>query len=148
MDQPNENYEYQKMNTYKTVNDSLTQLLVYSCQRQQIEISQIIFLKGENNYTHIYTKSNIKITIPRCLKYFEEMLITGDFIRIHRSYIINFQYVKLINLLEKKITLVDGTELAVSRRRFRFCKKFVMLNYKIEYITKDNKIVKLNKDYF
>lgn len=129
------------------MNDSLTPLLIYGWQQQQIEMTQIIFLKGENNYTHIYTKLNIKITIPKCLKYFEKMLTSRYFIRIHKSYIVNFQYIIYIDLFEKKVTFVDGTKLAISRRRFRFFKKFIMTDSKIESVTKDNKIIKLNTDH-
>ena len=88
-------------------------------QNKQIAIDQIIFLEGDVNYTHFHFQSRRSTTIAHCLKYFEPDLLPNGFVRIHRSCIVNARFVRQTNLQTNTITLTDGTELKVARRRVK-----------------------------
>jgi len=61
---------------------------------QFIQVNDIIYLQAEGSYTHIITQT-CKILISKKIKEFEYILNEDmRFFRVHRSYIINTQYVK------------------------------------------------------
>jgi len=57
-----------------------------------VNIDEIVFIKGDSNYSIIITKNNIKHTICHTLKDITEELPAKDFIRVHKTYIINKNY--------------------------------------------------------
>lgn len=58
-------------------------------------ISQIYFCKAEGNYTTVYLEGKEKIELVcKTLKEFEELLAEFDFIRTHRSYLVNLSHIK------------------------------------------------------
>jgi len=83
-----------------------------------INISEIIYLEAESNYTIIHTTENKKITVSKTLKDFEELLPSSMYIRIHHSFIINK---KLIQRYVKgeggQVVMSNGAILHVSRRK-------------------------------
>ena len=52
---------------------------------QFIEITDIIYLEAESNYSFIYLQTPTRITVSKTLKDFEELLPSHTFIRIHHS---------------------------------------------------------------
>jgi two-component system LytT family response regulator len=85
-----------------------------------IEADEIIWLRGEDCYTHIYLRDNKTTTVSRTLKEFEEVLPQSDFFRIHKSHIINLKYFKEFSNLDGGTAILsDGTKLDVSRRRVK-----------------------------
>jgi len=85
---------------------------------QFVELSEIIYLGAESNYTLIYLTDNIRITVTRTLKDFEEILPSSLFIRIHHSYIINKDHVlKYIKGDGGRVIMSNGKELEVARRK-------------------------------
>ena len=58
-----------------------------------IKMENMIRLQGNGNFTDIYLKDKSKKMVCRLLKHFEEIL-PFPFIRVHKSHIINIDYVK------------------------------------------------------
>jgi two-component system LytT family response regulator len=58
-----------------------------------VKMENIVRLQGNGNFTDIYLKDKTKKMVCRFLKYFEEIL-PPPFIRIHKSHIINIDFVK------------------------------------------------------
>ncbi len=80
-----------------------------------LEIRDILFCKADDNYTHIFLTDNRKKLVSKTLKYFEEILNKSGFARIHKSYLVNINYI--VNYKKGKggtITLSNGKELSVS----------------------------------
>lgn len=63
---------------------------------QYLNAEEILFLKADNNATDFHMKDGKVISAYKTLKTFEELL-PGNFLRIHKSYIINSDYVSRIN---------------------------------------------------
>jgi two-component system LytT family response regulator len=61
---------------------------------QFVEIDQIIYCLGENNYTYFFLSNGKKLLVTKTLKEYEELLSEHGFLRVHRSYLINLSYVK------------------------------------------------------
>lgn len=79
---------------------------------------KIVRMQSDTNYTHIFMSSGKKITTPRTLKYFEELLDSAGFFRLHKSHFVNLSFVD--SYLKGKrgyVILSDNTKLEVAVRR-------------------------------
>lgn len=72
-----------------------------------ISYEDIIYLKSDSNYCELKITGNRKKLASKTLKYFEEILPSDRFFRIHKSYLININQVK-------KYLKRDGGELLMS----------------------------------
>ena len=87
--------------------------------KQRVHLDQILYLEGDVNYTSFHFQSRKRTLIAHSLKHFEADLLPRGFLRIHRSYIVNSRFIKSTNLLNLTVSLMDGTELKVARRRIK-----------------------------
>lgn len=62
---------------------------------QKIELDDILYIEGLKDYISIFTKSERVITLQN-MKKMEETLPKGDFIRVHKSYIIALDKIESI----------------------------------------------------
>lgn len=82
-----------------------------------IDTSDVIYIESEEKYAGIFTRDD-KYLIRETMKNLEEKLDLSVFIRIHRCYIVNINYIKEIEKWshgEFQLTLLDGRKLRVSR---------------------------------
>jgi two-component system LytT family response regulator len=81
------------------------------------KIGNILFAEAQGNYTKIYTFDNRTLLVCKTLRIIEEMLPQKSFFRIHKSYVVNLNYLtkydKSIGLF---VELINGTKLPVSVR--------------------------------
>lgn len=82
-----------------------------------IHTNQILYCKAESNYCSIKKIDGITKLATKTLKYVEEILPTNTFKRIHKSYVINLNYVVRYNKSNKEIELTNGEKLPVSFRK-------------------------------
>lgn len=71
---------------------------------QFLDLADILYLQADNNYTDFYLSCGKRITGFDSLKKFEKLL-PKEFLRIHKSYIINSEQVSRINFGKSRITL-------------------------------------------
>ncbi|MDB5013978.1 MAG: two-component system response regulator, partial [Daejeonella sp.] len=83
-----------------------------------LDISSIVYVEADSNYSVFFLESNEKIIVSKPLKEYEEILESVNFIRIHKSAIINLRYLKEYSNKNGFVVLLqNGVELPVSRRR-------------------------------
>jgi two-component system LytT family response regulator len=83
-----------------------------------VQISQIIRIAAENNYSIFYLSNGKKITVSKNLGEYEDVLTAQNFYRIHKSHLINLNYlVKLTKSDLPCVIMTDGSEIEVSVRR-------------------------------
>jgi two-component system LytT family response regulator len=83
-----------------------------------VKIKDIIRCESDNNYTNIFLNDGKKYIVSKTLKEFDEMLTPFNFFRIHKSHLINLNYLQRYNKGEGGYVIMeDGSELEVSRRR-------------------------------
>ena len=82
-----------------------------------IDLSEIVHLNSDGNYTTIQTVNDRKITVTRILKEFEELLPSSHFFRTHKSHIVNIQHVNEFRKSDESLIMTNGNEIPVARRR-------------------------------
>lgn len=61
-------------------------------------VSNIIYLEAEGNYVKVHSKER-NFLVSRNLKYWEDKLPGKYFVRIHKSFLVNFEYIDYINII-------------------------------------------------
>ena len=83
-----------------------------------LKINAILYCEADSNYCKIVCLNGKKITISKTLKYVEELLPTTIFHRIHKSYLVNLNYVTRFNKSnELLVELTNGETLPVAIRQ-------------------------------
>lgn len=79
--------------------------------------NQILYCKAESNYCCIKQISGHTKMATKTLKYVEEILPSNAFIRIHKTFVINLNYVVRYHKTNKEVELTNGEKLPVSFRK-------------------------------
>ncbi|MNL29330.1 putative two-component response-regulatory protein YehT [compost metagenome] len=113
-------------------NESLQNLAVHLSERNEIRkislpngqgyslinIDDIIHIEADSNYSIFHLANKETITVSKVLKEYEEILPDHQFVRIHKSSIVNLNYLKEYNSKNGvEVILKNGDKIAVSRRR-------------------------------
>lgn len=77
---------------------------------------EIIRCEASGNYTKFYTTGNRQFLISKTMREYEELLAPYQFIRTHKTHLVNIQFISFIDH-DGFITLKDSTKIEVSRRR-------------------------------
>lgn len=90
-----------------------------------LNVSEIIRLKSDSNYTHIFMKDGQKLLVSKTLKEFDELLTDNNFFRVHQSHLINLSFIKQYTKGKGGyLTMTDGAEIEVSvRKKEEFLKR-------------------------
>lgn len=112
-----------KLNEFRDSNEPLTHHVVVRQGSKIIVIplSDIFYIEAQDDYVEIHSSKG-NFLKEKTMKYFESQLSSSDFVRVHRSYIIQMSYVDKIELYEKETHLVlmkDGSRLRASREGYR-----------------------------
>jgi two-component system LytT family response regulator len=78
----------------------------------------ITFLEGEGNYTFINTNAGKKYLVSKTLKSLAELL-DSRFIRVHKSYLVNPDFVVERMEDDRMLRMSCGKEVIVSRRKIK-----------------------------
>jgi two-component system LytT family response regulator len=83
-----------------------------------VNVKEVMYLKAESNYTTLYFTGGNKIVATRSLGEFEKIINDPVFYRIHKSTIINLNYLRGYSSYEGNYAeMADGELLPVSRRK-------------------------------
>jgi len=83
-----------------------------------IETDQIIRCESDNYYTNFFLADGKKILVSKTLKENEQLLSDHNFIRPHKSHLVNVKYIKgFLRSDGGYIELTDGSRIPVSRRK-------------------------------
>ncbi|MVM41140.1 LytTR family transcriptional regulator [Spirosoma sp. HMF3257] len=88
-------------------------------QERPVSLKAIVRLQGFGNYTWVFLSNQSKpMLVTLTLKWFEDQL--PDFVRIHKSEMINPTFIQAVvfdNALQTTVCLMDTYKAKVSRRR-------------------------------
>ncbi len=83
-----------------------------------IETDQILRCESDNYYTNFFLSDGKKILVSKTLKENEELLSDHNFIRPHKSHLVNVKYIKgFLRSDGGYIEMIDGSRIPVSRRK-------------------------------
>jgi len=92
-----------------------------------IPVEDILYLEAEGDYVMIHTKE-AKHLKEKTMKYFESHLDPSQYIRIHRSYIVNAKFIDRIEYYDKEsysILLKNGAKLRASTNGYKLLKQIL-----------------------
>ncbi|HEY0898531.1 MAG TPA: LytTR family DNA-binding domain-containing protein [Sphingobacteriaceae bacterium] len=114
-----------KQPALKVLQDNMTEknLTKLTIQHSQgfhiVEVQDIMYIEADSNYSMLYLQSGEVIVATKSLKEFEEILQVSSFVRIHKSIILNLNFLKnYSNANGLCVKLNNNQELPVSRRRY------------------------------
>lgn len=83
-----------------------------------VNISEIIRCQSDDYYTRFFFLNSKEILVSKTLKEYEQILTEHNFIRPHKSHLINITYIKSYMKTDGgHIILTDGSQIPVSRRK-------------------------------
>lgn len=83
-----------------------------------LKFNSIIYLEAQSNYTKFYLTDNSNIITAKTLKHFEEILPEDLFFRIHKTYLVNMNFIKRFSKVDGfTVELITGQKLPVSHRK-------------------------------
>ena len=83
-----------------------------------VNVSDIIHIEANNNYSHFHFINRPKLIVSKTLKEYEELLAPYNFIRIHQSHLINKDHVESVKTNDGDyVMLTKGHRVEISRRR-------------------------------
>lgn len=110
----------------KTEGDKNLVLISHSKGFTLVDFKDIVWLEASDNYTNLFLQGSKKIVASKTLKEFEAILPDAEFFRVHRSALININYVKEYSNHEGgEVILSDGTRVQVSKARIQEFSDFI-----------------------
>lgn len=92
-----------------------------------VPIDQIKYIEAQDDYVMVHAENGSYLK-EKTMKFYEENLPSEQFIRIHRSYIVNLTQISKIELYEKEtymVVLKDGSKLRASREGYKNLKEMM-----------------------
>jgi len=108
-------------------------LLTINGKSQYVSVRNIVRLEANSNYTNFYIdKFHKPIVTSKSLKNYVNQLNPQQFVRTHRSHLVNIDFIYSLNVKPGKfLTLKDGTLIKISRRKLTAIKQ--LLKVKLSY---------------
>lgn len=80
-----------------------------------VSVNEIIKCEANDNFTNFYLLNGEKKVICRTLKFYDDVLSDSGFLRVHRSHLINTQYIKSYKKGKGGVVVMtDGSHVDVS----------------------------------
>lgn len=103
----------EKARTNIVLNQKEKILIKQKGNAQNVLFSDILYLESQGHQLYIHTKTE-KILLYKKLDEYEEQMNTA-FVRIHKSYLVNMNYIKRIE--RTQLTLSNGAVLPISKNK-------------------------------
>jgi Response regulator of the LytR/AlgR family len=90
--------------------------------RKEVLLERLLYIESRLHKLefHVIEKTMKVYTMYRTLDELENMLGENNFVRIHKSYLVNLKHIS--NISRYKVKLTDGSELAVPKVRYVYVK--------------------------
>ena len=82
-----------------------------------IDVDDIIRCESDNYYTIIFFKDGTSLMVSKTLKDMEQKLEEYDFVRTHKSHLVNMRCIMNFIRDEMMVVMTDGTKVPVSKRK-------------------------------
>jgi two-component system, LytTR family, response regulator len=100
-----------------------------------LDIKDIVRIQSVSNYSKLFFSSGQTLIVSKVLAYFDELLASRYFLRVHRTHLINLQYLKQYVPGDTALAaLSNNEEIPVARRKKRALReKMMVLSVKKEW---------------
>lgn len=113
-----ENYKFKQGKDPNYIKANLTKDEIYIRENgwlKKLYIKDILWIKADGTYTHINC-DNKKFTLRLTVKQFIEQLQSTNFIRVHKSYIVNLKKVEALNA---NSIIIKGEEIPIGKTYYK-----------------------------
>ena len=101
----------------KKICDGAKKIIIkYKDEEIILKATNIIYLEAQNKDIYIHTRDNVYVQ-KNNLSYYENQLKECGFFRVHRSFIVNFNYVK--SYTNKEVLLDNNEKVNLSRLKYK-----------------------------
>ena len=90
-------------------------LLISIGGRHSVEPKNVVVFEGDANYSHVYLKNGLVLTVATTLKNLEKRFGKHNFLRVHKKYLVNLKEVK--SCKKNEVMLKNKKSIIVSRRK-------------------------------
>lgn len=93
-----------------------------------INVKDIIRIQSISNYSKLFFLNGQTLVVSKVLAYFEQLLSASHFSRIHRTHLVNLNYLeKYVHGTVPQISMSNNELLPVSRRKKKMVQQKMML---------------------
>jgi len=83
-----------------------------------IDVQDIVRCESDSSYTKFFLKDNRKIMVSKVLKEYVELLKDSGFLRVHKSHLVNLNYIDKFNKADGGFLIMkDSSSVPVSQRK-------------------------------
>lgn len=82
-----------------------------------IQVNEVLYCEASGGYTFLYLQDDRKILASKNLKYFDGLLLSCGFYRVHHSFLVNLQHITRYDRSDCILELKSGATVPVSNRR-------------------------------
>ncbi len=83
-----------------------------------ISLNSILYCKSDSNYCKVILVGGKEILLAKTLKYVEQLINSSIFFRVHKSFLVNLNYIQNFNKLDElSIIITNGEKIPVSVRK-------------------------------
>ena len=83
-----------------------------------VETKQILYCEADSNYTRFHLVNGDQYVIAKTLGDVQDVLETGDFVRVHRQYMVNLEHIqKLVKGEGTYLLMTNGASIPVARQQ-------------------------------
>lgn len=83
-----------------------------------LPLRDIIYIKADGSYSYVFLQNRTRIMLSKRLADFERLELTNDFLRLHRSYIVNLHFIQKITR-QYEVILESGEIINISEDKRR-----------------------------
>ena len=93
-----------------------------------LDVKDIVRIQSISNYSKLFFTSGQTLLVAKVLGWFDELLATGSFLRVHRTHLVNLHYLKHYVPGSVAIAaLTNNEEIPVSRRKKKLLQQKMIL---------------------
>jgi two-component system LytT family response regulator len=110
--------KFNKLLDYIHDNRNDKRIVLSSTERYDVvNVSEIIMLKSDRNYTYFYLEDGQVIKVSKTMKEYVKMLSSNGFVKSHRQYLVNVNHIRSFSRTDANlIRLTRNLEAPVSSR--------------------------------
>jgi two-component system LytT family response regulator len=96
----------------------MTSRMLFSTPKDElyVAIDKIVWCQADNNWTQMHLQDGTMHQVTETLKKVQNKIPHPDFVRCHKSYLVNMNYVKKVTKHCEKLVLSNDREVPVSQR--------------------------------
>lgn len=104
-------------------------LLPTSTGAEFIDCSLLIRIEAISNYSKLFFSNGKTLVVAKILAWFENLLETRGFVRLHRSHLVNRAFIKSFCYRKTQVAvLLNNEEVSVAKRKKQAVKKALLGN--------------------